>query len=83
MSSISDINRLRWRCRRGMREMDIVLGGFLEQQYEAADSDIQQAFVRILDELDQDILDWIMARRPCPAEYRPLVERLRLVIGDW
>lgn len=76
MSSL-DLNRLRWRCRRGMREMDLLLGHYLDQQYATSDHDMQQAFVQILDELDQDILDWVMQRRPCPGKYQLLIDRLQ------
>lgn len=77
MSSISDINRLQWRCRRGMREMDLLLGGYLEQCYAQADPELQQAFIDILDEIDQDILDWVMQRQPCPPRYVRLIHELQ------
>lgn len=73
----TDISRLRWRCRRGMREMDLLLGSFLDQYYAEASMEVQQAFARILDEIDQDILDWVMQRRPSPPEYDDLLVQLR------
>lgn len=30
---MTDINRLRWRCRRGLLELDLVLGRFLDRYY--------------------------------------------------
>lgn len=59
-----------------MREMDLLLGNFLEQHYVEAPGEVQQAFNRILEEIDQDILDWIMQRRPCPPEYASLIPQL-------
>lgn len=73
---MSELAKLRWRCRRGMREMDLLLGNFLEQHYVEAHGEVQQAFNRILEEIDQDILDWIMQRRPCPPEYASLIPQL-------
>jgi antitoxin CptB len=75
--SVTDLNRLRWRCRRGMRELDILLNGFLERQYQKLSSGQQHSFTRILDEIDQDILDWIMDRKPVPDKYTQIIELLR------
>lgn len=44
--------RLQWLCRRGMRELDLVLMGYLEREYDAAAPDEQTAFSRLLDESD-------------------------------
>ena len=73
----TNINRLRWHCRRGMREMDLLLGGYLDTRYSQAPPELQQSFSAILGELDQDILDWVMQRRPCPPEYSDLIQELR------
>ncbi|MDZ7736370.1 MAG: succinate dehydrogenase assembly factor 2 [Gammaproteobacteria bacterium] len=74
---MSELAKLRWHCRRGMREMDLLLGGWLDEHYSRASPELQQAFSTILEELDQDILDWVMQRRPCPPQYAELVGELR------
>ncbi len=55
-------SRLLWRCRRGIREMDIILTEFLEQSYDALADEDKKAFVQLLDEPDLDILNWIMGK---------------------
>lgn len=75
--SVTDLNQLRWRCRRGMREMDILLGDFLESEYSSLTPAIQNSFRALLDEFDQDILDWIMQRREAPDQYTELITLLR------
>ena len=55
-------SRLLWRCRRGIREMDIVLTEFLQQSYDTLPDDSKKAFVQLLDEPDLDILNWIMGK---------------------
>lgn len=55
-------SRLLWRCRRGIREMDIVLTEFLEQSYDTLPDDGKKAFIQLLDEPDLDILNWIMGK---------------------
>ncbi len=70
--------QLRWRCRRGTREMDLVLGRFLAAAGDALDEDTRQGLERLLDQSDRDILDWI-ARRSAPpdAALAALVDRIR------
>jgi len=48
-----------WKCRRGMREMDILLERFLARGYDTLDAPQQRAFERLLDLPDQDILTWL------------------------
>jgi antitoxin CptB len=39
---------LRWRCRRGMKELDLLLERFLQDHYAAVPRKHQQAFERLL-----------------------------------
>ncbi|MCP4983899.1 MAG: succinate dehydrogenase assembly factor 2, partial [Gammaproteobacteria bacterium] len=34
---MTEISRLRWLCRRGMKELDLVMTGYLENYYNNAD----------------------------------------------
>ena len=74
---MSEEAKLRWRCRRGMREMDLLLGGYLDTYYGDAPAPTQAAFQAMLEELDQDIYDWVMERRPCPAAYTDIIRELQ------
>ena len=49
------INRLRWKCRRGMLELDLVLQQFLERDYAALDQPSQQAFEVLLESGDEEL----------------------------
>jgi antitoxin CptB len=55
-------SRLLWRCRRGIREMDIVLQAFLNQSYDTLSDADKNSFAQLLDEADLDILNWIMGK---------------------
>jgi len=55
-------SRLLWRCRRGIREMDIVLQTFLNQSYDTLSDTDKNSFAQLLDEADLDILNWIMGK---------------------
>ncbi len=53
-------SRVRWRCRRGIREMDIIFERFLADGYDTLDASQQNAFDALLDEADQDIYAWLL-----------------------
>jgi antitoxin CptB len=55
-------SRLLWRCRRGIREMDIVLQEFLNQSYDTLSDTEKISFSKLLNEADLDILNWIMEK---------------------
>lgn len=62
------LKRMLFRARhRGIKEMDILLGGFADAHlagFGAADLD---AFERLLEESDHDLLAWIVGDTPVPA----------------
>lgn len=55
--------RLRWRCRRGLLELDIVLGRFI-QGYASLDSQQQAEFDKLLDMPDTELWDMISGKLP-------------------
>ncbi|MGH8160952.1 MAG: succinate dehydrogenase assembly factor 2 [Gammaproteobacteria bacterium] len=68
--------RLRWRVRRGQRELDIVLTRWLDDRYAQASPDERNAFAALLDCSDPDILDWVLGRAAPPAELNHVVSTL-------
>ena len=60
--SVSDraLERLRWRCWRGMLELDLVLKAFLERHLETLDEARLEAFAALLERTDPDLLDLVM-----------------------
>lgn len=71
-------SRLKWLCRRGMKELDLLMDGYLEEEYAQASAEDQRAFVTLLEYQDPLLLDLLFARceDPDPA-VQSLVERLR------
>jgi antitoxin CptB len=63
----SDMGRLRWRCRRGMRELDELLTSYLTEQFPGADLLQQAAFLQLLDFPDADLNDYCLGRRQAPS----------------
>ncbi len=69
-----DVNRLRWRCRRGTTELDRLLCWYLDQRYCLADTDTQSAFSDLLDEQDPKLWDWIVSG--CVESDNPLWNKI-------
>ena len=69
--------RLRWRCRRGAREMDLLLLRFLERGYPQLDTRECSLFGALLDEADADVYAWITGQaEPANRDYLPLIDKI-------
>jgi antitoxin CptB len=60
-----ELNRLRWQCRRGLLELDLVLERFLERHLEHLQGESLDSFETLLNYTDTDLLDLIRARTEC------------------
>lgn len=70
--------RLRWRCRRGTRELDRLLGDWLEHGWPQADARRRADFERLLDVQDPDLWDWLMGHAaPADAGFAAIVDEIR------
>jgi succinate dehydrogenase flavin-adding protein (antitoxin of CptAB toxin-antitoxin module) len=74
---MAEHDRIRWRCRRGLLELDLVLQTFLEHRFDRLDAEQRQRFDELLDEPDNDLLDLALGRRESTPRYRAVVEMLR------
>jgi len=75
-----DFDRIRWQCRRGLLELDLVLERFLRENSGQLTSMELDMFCRLLAAPDNDLWDWISGRAD---SYDPalteLIARLRAV----
>lgn len=72
--------RVRWRARRGLLELDIVLGRFIEAQYAQLDDAGRRAFEALLDMPDNPLWDMIAGKQQAPdSEQQALLEKIRAV----
>jgi antitoxin CptB len=72
------INRIRWRCRRGMLENDLVLARFLEAKAKTLTENDVAMLDRLLDLTDNDLWDLIAGRRePQDQDVVPVLLQLR------
>lgn len=61
-SDATHLARLRWSCRRGMRELDVLLLRYLEREFPAAAPPVQLAFEQLLSAQDPEIVDLLAGR---------------------
>jgi len=79
MTEVMSKARLRWACRRGMLELDVLLAPFVEQGFDALDDTQKQTFERLLACDDPDLFSWFMghAKSTDPA----LQDMVRLILN--
>lgn len=63
--------RLRFRAtHRGVKEADILIGGFVEGHVADWGANEIAWFERLLEETDRDILAWVTGAEPCPEVWQ-------------
>ena len=75
---MQDINRLKWLCRRGTKEMDFLMEEFLSKHYENSQENIKNAFYKLLNYPDAQIMDLVFhGKIDEDEEINQIVEILR------
>ncbi|RUO25832.1 succinate dehydrogenase assembly factor 2 family protein [Aliidiomarina minuta] len=64
--SLRDKNRLRWACRRGMLELDVLFAPFVEDAYDELTDEQKAVFRRLIICDDPDLFAWFMGHQKCP-----------------
>ena len=83
MADISDadaleLKRIRWCCRRGMRELDQLLGRYVDREWAGASEQERGVFLRLLDCEDDKLWRWFMGYEHCPDDALALlIQRIR------
>jgi antitoxin CptB len=72
-----ELGKLRWRCRRGMKELDLLLLRYVEEQYDEAPSVHQEAFRALLDAPDPVIYAYCLGgERPTSPLLSTVIQRI-------
>lgn len=72
-----EIKRLRWRCRRGMRELDQLMERYLDRAFASASEPDRALFLILLDSEDDILWRWCMGReRPEDPALAGFVDQL-------
>ena len=78
MDEARSMSRLRWRCRRGMKELDMLLERFLERGYAELSEAEKGDFDALLACQDDELWAWFyQGREPDDAALERLVNRIR------
>ena len=77
---------LRWRQRRGMKELDVLLERYYTRHYDSASQTERKMFARLLEREDPEIWLWIVGQAAPPGEreaFARLLEREDPEIWLW
>ena len=73
----ADCERVRWRSRRGMLELDLLLVGFADKRYATLPPGLQADYRALLACDDWVVLDWLRERESPPQRLGAVVEAIR------
>ncbi|MDX5333670.1 MAG: succinate dehydrogenase assembly factor 2 [Gammaproteobacteria bacterium] len=75
---MDELGRLRWQCRRGMLELDLLLRRFVDTGYTDLGGEERNAFARLLDYPDDTLLELLMGRMTSTeGEITRVIEKIR------
>ena len=70
------LNKLRWKSRKGIRELDILLQNYLETYYSTLDSLDKKLFEEILEIDTYDLLNAISGKSSYNEKYESIITQL-------
>ena len=71
--------RTRWRCRRGMLELDVILQRFIDKYYGQLNEEELRQFEVLLDLPDNDLWDMITLKKAEDKDIQSALQLLRTV----
>lgn len=75
------LERARWRSRRGLLELELLLAPFVEGAFSELPEALKVDYESLLEHDDMDIHEWLLARRPVPEAVEPIVVAIRQFLG--
>lgn len=77
-----DEARLRWQCRRGMLELDLMLESFVDKRYATLSVKTKKAFHQLLNCQDQILLDYLLGHEvPTDKDVADVARQVREAAG--
>lgn len=68
--------------RRGIKEMDVVLGGFAQSALEQMPPADLEVYDALLKEYDHDLYAWVSGRSDVPAQYADMMSKIAASLGN-
>jgi antitoxin CptB len=69
--------RLRWQCRRGMLELDVILTRFVDKQWQGLEKELKAEFECLLKSSDQQLQKWLCEGKEAENGVAAIVSRVR------
>ncbi|MHB8455392.1 MAG: FAD assembly factor SdhE [Acidiferrobacterales bacterium] len=76
MTAGTQLNRLRWRCRRGSLELDLILADFMNRCYSSLSAQERAGFEELLEQPDQSLGDWFSGKVEPPDNLRCIIRKI-------
>ena len=76
-----DFGKLRWRCRRGMKELDVLLARYMDEHFRSASTAEQDAFRQLLETQDTVLYAYCLGSKRPPPRFAALIERITVRRG--
>ncbi len=78
---MKNLSQLKWQCRRGVKELDLVLGTYLREHYEQADDSEKASFVNLLQMEDPLLFDLLLGNIASTNKNQAiLIKKLREIV---
>ena len=65
---MENLQKLVWRCRRGTKELDVLMHKFLDHHYQTAAPELQHAFENMLNMQDPELYDLLIGKQVSPDQ---------------
>ncbi|NQY65744.1 MAG: succinate dehydrogenase assembly factor 2 [Alteromonadaceae bacterium] len=72
-------NRIKWACRRGMLELDVLFIPFVDEAYDELSEENKVTFERLLEGEDPELFAWFMGHETC--EDKELNAMVQFILG--
>ena len=76
------LERVRWRSRRGLLELELLLLPFVRMQLASLDDEMLAGFAQLLERDDWDIFEWLQERATPPADLAGIVVHVRQFLAQ-
>ncbi len=76
-SATQRLERARWRSRRGLLELELLLKPYVDGGFADLPESLKQDYERLLDYDDMDVHEWLLARTEPPEDLQVLVNEIR------
>jgi antitoxin CptB len=76
-------NQLRWACRRGLLELDLLLNSYVDKVYDRLTDAEKRQFISLLDMQDQEMYEMLSGKTsPNDKQLAELLEKIRDCMRD-